>query len=59
MTSIKSNTIMEVQHNAFGIMQVLMFDKHLNDRPVRDEARDSYVSMSTPGNLLEMSTTMF
>lgn len=59
MTSIKVNTIMEVQHNAFGITQVLMFDKHLNDRPVRDKSRDSYVSMSTPGSLLEMSRMVF
>lgn len=43
MTNIKGNTIMKVLHNAFGIMQVLMFDRHLNVRPVKDEARHSYL----------------
>lgn len=54
MTNTKGNTIMEVRHDAFGIIQVLMFDKHLNGRPVRDEARDSYLykhSWKSSGNV--------
>lgn len=40
MTNRKSKTIMKSQHNAFKIMQVLMFDKHLNSRSVIGEARN-------------------
>lgn len=54
MTNIKDNTVMEVRHDAFRIMQVLMFDKHLNGRPDRKEARDSYLyehSWNSSGNV--------
>lgn len=53
---IKGNTVIEVPHDVCGIMQVLMFDKYLNNRSIRNEARGmrQYLykhSYNSPGNV--------